>query len=117
MRYLLVVFVLWGGVASAQDLPTVTFAVAASADWVTTYRHMPHAREDNPLLRWIDHKPATMVALGASLDVATVYGWKTLTRNHRKWQAVGLYSAAAVRAFLAVRNTRRLHRITSSRSN
>lgn len=114
MRYvLLLALVLSATPVVAQDLqlPTIAFASAASADWVTTYRHMPYAREENPMLRWLDHKPAAMVAVGAGLDVASVYGWKKLTRHHRKWQTIGLYSAAAFRTFLAVRNTRRLHRL------
>jgi hypothetical protein len=99
----------------AQDLPTMTFASAAAADWVTTYRHMPYAREENPLLRWLDEKPKTMIALGVGLDVASAYGWKRLTRKHPKWQKAGLYSAAAFRTFLAIRNTRRLQHLKRHR--
>ena len=99
--------------AAAQDriqLPTVAFASAATADWMTTHENMKHFREANPLLRWLDHKPKTMIALGAGIDVASYYGWRAITRNRPKLRAVGLYTAAAVRTFIAVRNVRILQR-------
>ena len=95
--------------AAAQDriqLPTVAFASAATADWMTTHENLKHFREANPLLRWLDHKPKTMIAVGAGIDVATYYGWRALTRNRPKLRAAGLYTAAAVRTFSAVRNVR-----------
>lgn len=99
--------------AAAQDrlqLPTVAFASAATADWMTTHENMKHFREANPLLRWLDHKPKTMIALGAGIDAASYYGWRAFTRNRPKLRAAGLYTAAAVRTFIAVRNVRILHR-------
>lgn len=113
--------VLWGVPLSAQerptfDLPTAAFATAAAADWASTYRMLSqtNARESNPLIRWADDTPAAMIALGASMDVAAVYGWKQITRNHRNWQKVGLYGATALRTFFAVRNTRRLQQYRQS---
>ena len=99
--------------ASAQEplqLPTVAFASAAAADWATTHENMKYFREANPALRWLDHKPKTMIALGVGIDVASYYGWLALTRNRPKLRAAGLYSAAAVRSFIAIRNVRILQK-------
>jgi hypothetical protein len=99
--------------AAAQDrmqLPTVAFASAATADWMTTHENMKYFREANPMLRWLDHKPKTMIALGAGIDAASYYGWRAVTRNRPRLRSAGLYAAAAVRTFIAVRNVRILQR-------
>jgi hypothetical protein len=105
--------------AGAQDrthLPTIAFASSATADWVTTHENMKYFREANPMLRWLDHKPKAMIAMGTGLDVASYYGWRALTRNRPKLRAAGLYAATAVRTFIAVRNVRILkqHRPVSN---
>ena len=95
--------------AAAEDrtqLPTIAFASAATADWMTTHENMKYFREANPILSWLDHKPNTMIAVGAGIDVASYYGWRAVTRNHPKLRATGLYAAAAVRTFIAIRNVR-----------
>lgn len=95
--------------AAAQErmhLPTVAFASSAAADWITTHENMKYFREANPMLRWLDHKPKAMIAVGSGLDVASYYGWRALTRNRPKLRAAGLYAATAVRTFIAVRNVR-----------
>ena len=99
--------------AAAQDrlhLPTVAFASAATADWMTTHENVKYFREANPVLRWLDHKPNAMIALGAGIDAASYYGWRAFTRNRPKLRSAGLYAAAAVRTFIAVRNVRILQR-------
>lgn len=114
MRYLLAIAVLllWASSASAQklDLPTVAFASAATADWVTTHENMKYFHEANPMLSWLDHKPNAMIAVGVGMDVATYYGWSKLTKNKPKLRAIGLYSAAAFRVFIAARNVRHLQK-------
>ena len=90
--------------ARAQDLAMVAFASGATADWVSTHENVKYFREGNPLLRWLDHKPKAMIALGAGMDAASVYGWHKLTKNHPKWRKVGLYGAAAVRVWITYRN-------------
>ena len=104
----LVVLGLSWGEARAQtlDLPTVAFASGAATDWVTTYRNRTYFREANPVIGWLDHKPAAMIGLGVGIDVAGVYAWRRVTRNHKKLQAIGLYTAAAVRVAIAYRNDR-----------
>ena len=94
---------------AAQDrlhLPTVAFASAATADWMTTHENLKYFREANPVLRWLDHKPKMMIAVGSGLDVASYYGWRALTRKRPKLRAAGLYAATAVRTFIAIRNVR-----------
>jgi hypothetical protein len=88
----------------AQDLPTLAFAAAATTDWITTHENMQYFHERNPLLSWIDHKPNTMIALGASMDVATYYGVVALTKHRPKTRKVVLYSLAAFRVAVAAHN-------------
>ena len=88
------------------DLPTVAFASSAAADWVTTYRNRNYFREGNPVIGWLDHKPVAMIGLGAAIDTAGVYGWRRMTRNHRRLRAIGLYAATAARVAIAYRNDR-----------
>jgi len=92
--------------AQALDVPTLAFASAAATDWVTTYRNRNYFREGNPMISWLDHKPAAMIGLGVAIDTAGVYGWKKLTRNHKRLRSVGLYVAAAARIAVAARNDR-----------
>lgn len=96
-------------------LPTIVFAGAATADWVTTYRNMdyncPTCGESNPLLNWVGQKPKTTIAMGAAMDVAGVWAWnKYVGKKHKKIAAAGLYVMAAFRVFLAVRNARHLNK-------
>ena len=97
-----------GSDASGQglDLPSVVFASGAATDWVTTYRNRNYFREGNPAIAWLDRKPAAMIGLGAGIDAAGVYGWRRITRNHKRLRAVGLYAAAAARFAIAYRNDR-----------
>ena len=90
----------------ALDVPTVAFMSGAASDWVTTYRNRNYFREGNPMIAWLDHRPAAMIGVGVAIDAAGVYGWKRLTRNRKRLRAVGLYAAAAARVAVAVRNER-----------
>jgi hypothetical protein len=92
--------------AQALDVPTVAFASSAAADWVTTYRNRNYFREGNPVIGWLDHKPVAMIGLGAAIDTAGVYGWRRMTRNHKRLRTVGLYAATAARVAIAYRNDR-----------
>lgn len=92
-------------------VPTAVFAVAAAADWASTYRLLqrPEAREVNPMFGWLDNKPGPMVALGAATDAVGVAAWnKFVGKRWPKVAKVGLYAASAFRAYLAVRNHRLL---------
>lgn len=90
-------------------LPTTVFAVAAGADWATTYHGLKHyrLRETNPLLRPFDETPGRMVLMGAAIDVGAVAAWHYgVGRNHPRVAAVGLWSVTAFRAYLAFHNIR-----------
>jgi hypothetical protein len=88
------------------DVPTVAFASSAAADWVTTYRNRNYFREGNPVIGWLDHKPVAMIGLGAAIDTAGVYGWRKITRRHKRLRDIGLYAATAARIAVAYRNNR-----------
>ncbi len=101
--------------ATAQDrppsltLPTVAFGIASAADWVSTYHALTrfHAREQNPILRPIDHKPGAMIGLGGAIDVGLAASWNyAVGRNHPRIAAAGLWAGAAFRAYLAIHNFR-----------
>ena len=103
-------------VAMAQEperpglrLPTTLFAVAAGADWATTYHGLKHyrLRETNPLLRPFDERPGRLVLVGAAIDVGAVAAWHYgVGRDHPRVAAVGLWGMTAFRAYLAIHNIR-----------
>ena len=86
--------------AEAGDLkaPTIVASAAAAADWASTYHTLKNyrTREMNPLLRPLDHRPGTMVTVGAAIDVGLVTTWNmTVGRKNEKLAAIGLWSMAA----------------------
>lgn len=90
-------------------LPITVFGAAAMADWATTYHALKNyqVREQNPLLRPLDHQPGKMIALGAAIDAGTVFGWHyAVGRNHPRLAAAGLWAATAFRTYLAIHNIR-----------
>jgi len=90
-------------------LPTTLFAVAASADWATTYHGLKYyqLREANPLLRPIDHMPGKLVLLGSAIDVGALAAWHYgVGRDHPRIAAAGLWTMTAFRAYLAFHNLR-----------
>lgn len=105
-------------IAAAQQpgfrAPLAVYAVAAAADNVTTYRVLGtgYGQENNPLVAWMDHRPATMLAVGAAADTFAVW---TLQRwlgpSHPRMVRLGLYAAAGVRVAFAVKNDRVARRI------
>ena len=104
-------------IMSAQDSPlriaTIAASAAAAADWASTYHALKNyqLREANPLLRGLDHKPGSMVALGAAIDAGGVMAWNmTVGRKHPKLAAAGLWAMTAFRAYLVVHNIRNTHR-------
>jgi len=115
---MLAVSILYAVPASAQDdrasplkLPTIVWATAAGADWITTYHFSSEYRdllhEENPLIRGLDRHPAWLVTAGGAIDVATWWvGNRFLGRTHPRWMAAALYGGAAFRVYLATYNMR-----------
>ena len=95
--------------AGELKVPTIAASAAAAADWATTYHTLKNyrTREMNPLLRPLDDRPATMVAAGAAMDIGILTAWNmTIGRKNEKLAAVGLWSMAAFRTYLAFHNLR-----------
>lgn len=96
-------------------LPTTMFAVAATADWASTYHGVKHyrLRETNPVLRRYDRTPAKMVLIGAAIDAGSVVAWNHFVgRKHPRVAAAGLWTMTAFRAYLALHNIRNVQRAT-----
>jgi hypothetical protein len=96
-------------------LPTTVFAVAAAADWATTYHAIKYyrLRETNPLIRRFEETPAKMVLIGGAIDVGAVLAWNhTVGRKHPRVAAAGLLTMAAFRGYLALHNMRNVQRTT-----
>ena len=98
-------------IAIAGDLkaPTIAASAAAAADWASTYHTLKNyrTREMNPLLRPLDHRPGTMISVGAAMDVGIITAWNmTVGRKNEKVAAIGLWSMAAFRTYLAIHNIR-----------
>jgi hypothetical protein len=106
--------------AAAQDLqrgrlywPTIAASGAATADWITTYHALKFykVREQNPLLKPLDHTPMRMVSVGGLIDVAGIGAWNmTMGPKHDKVAAAGLWAMTAFRVYLAVHNHLNEHR-------
>jgi hypothetical protein len=87
--------------------PLVIYSSAMAADWGSTVYSLssnPRAREGNPLVSWMGHEP-TMLAVGAAMDVTALYvGYRLIGKSHPKLARVLLYSLAAVRGSLMIKN-------------
>jgi len=93
--------------------PTIAASGAATADWITTYHALKfyRVREQNPLLKPLDHTPMRMVSVGGLIDVAGISAWNlTVGPKHDKIAAAGLWTMTAFRVYLAVHNHLNEHR-------
>jgi hypothetical protein len=93
--------------------PTIAAGGAATADWITTYHALKfyRVREQNPLLKPLDHTPMRMVSVGGLIDVAGISAWNlTVGPKHDKIAAAGLWTMTAFRVYLAVHNHLNEHR-------
>jgi hypothetical protein len=106
--------------SSSLKTPTILWAAAAGADWMTTYHFSSSygdlLHETNPLIRGLDGHPAWLVTAGASIDAAT---WWTanrfLARSHPRWMRAALWSGAAFRVYLAAYNIQMMRRAQAIR--
>lgn len=105
---LAVALMLLSSTAQAQSLkaPVITFGVAASMDWASTYHAnvAHHGHEDNVLINGLMDSPKLMITAGAAIDVVGTVAWYRLMKNHRKLANAGMYVAAVFRLGLAYRN-------------
>ena len=93
--------------------PTIAAGSAAAADWMTTYHALKfyQVREQNPLLKPLQHEPMRMVSVGGLIDVAGISAWNlTVGPKHDKIAAAGLWTMTAFRVYLAVHNHLNEHR-------
>jgi hypothetical protein len=103
---------LFPAASSAQDnlrIPTIAAGAAAAADWASTYHALKYykVRETNPMLRPLDGSPASVVTLGALIDVGSVSVWNVAVgRRHERVAVAGLWAMTAFRAYLAMHNLR-----------
>ena len=94
---------------SRLKIPTYAASAAAAADWASTYHALKyyHVQEQNPLLRPFQHKPGSMVSLGAAMDVGAVSAWNlTVGRRNPRMAVAGLWAMTAFRTYLAIHNMR-----------
>ena len=116
----LLIAIVLPSIAAAQDQqrgrlywPTIAASGAATADWITTYHALKfyRVREQNPLLKPMDHTPMRMVSVGGLIDVAGISAWNmTVGPKHEKVAAAGLWAMTAFRVYLAVHNHLNEHR-------
>jgi len=95
--------------SSGLTLPTMAASAAAAADWASTYHALKHyrVRETNPLLRPLDHSPASLVTVGALVDAGAFSAWNlTVGRRNERLAAAGLWAMAVFRTVLVVHNLR-----------
>lgn len=99
---------------------TITFASAALADAISTYRFLSAGTltETNPLLMKLGkQQPLRTVGAMVVLNAAEAYAWNRIVgRKHPKWARAGLYIMAAHRAWLAYKGTKYHHQALKWRS-
>jgi hypothetical protein len=93
--------------------PTIAAGTAATADWVTTYHALKFykVREQNPMLKPLQHTPMRMVSVGGLIDIAGLSAWNAAVgAKHDKIATAGLWTMTAFRVYLAVHNHLNEHR-------
>jgi hypothetical protein len=108
-----VIFSLLPAAASAQTgslkIPTIAAGAAAAADWASTYHALKFykVRETNPVLRPFDSSPGSLISLGGIIDAGSVSSWNlSVGRKNQRVAAIGLWTMAAFRTYLAIHNLR-----------
>ena len=108
-----VIFSLLPATASAQSgnlrIPTIAAGAAAAADWASTYHALKYykVREKNPVLRPFERSPGSLISLGGIIDAGSVSAWNlSVGRKNQKVAAIGLWTMAAFRTYLAIHNMR-----------
>lgn len=104
--------------AAAQEesrltLPTIAASGAAAADWVSTYQALKYykVRETNPILRPFEGSPASLVTVGALIDVGSVSAWNIVVgRRHERVAVAGLWAMVAFRTYITLHNMRNMRR-------
>jgi hypothetical protein len=94
-------------------VPTIAAAVAAAADWASTYHALSNyqVREVNPLLRPWQDTPGKLVVAGAVMDGVAFGAWNmTMGKRHPRIAAVGMWAMAGFRTYLAIHNVRNTRR-------
>lgn len=107
--------------APALRIPILVWVSGVAADQATTYwfssRYGDMIREQNPLIRPLDHHPLLLVTAGAAIDAAS--GWaalKFLAPRHPRLARAAFYGAAFYRAYLAAHNVRMMQLASEMRS-
>lgn len=103
-----------GPLYAGDDTPqlnraTVAFIMGATIDWSgTAYGMSTYHNEGNPLINWWQNNPTGMIALGAAIDTCGLWAVRRIAKrtHHERLAAIGLYGAAAFRAYLGYRNIR-----------
>jgi hypothetical protein len=91
---------------AAQSLPaSLTFATAATADWVSTVQAIHRGGvEANPLIAWAG-TPTHIVAVGVAEDALGFYLVQHfLAPHHPRLLSIGLYASSALRIGLMQSN-------------
>ena len=102
-------------------IPFIVWASGVAADQITTYQfssqYRDMLREENPLIRPLDHHPALLVTTGAAIDAATAWiAYRLLGPRHPKLLTLALYGAAAYRTYLAAYNIRMMRLAEGAKS-
>jgi hypothetical protein len=93
--------------ARSLKLPLAVYAGTAALDYHSTYRFLQFEdlQEWNPAINWLDHKPKTMITVGAAMEATAAYALRRwVGREHPKALRVALYAASGLHVVGAWRN-------------
>ena len=91
----------------SMKLPLVVYSGTAALDYHSTHYFLQFEglQEWNPATNWLDHRPKTMIAVGAAMEASAVYALhRWIGRKHPKAFRVALYAASGLHLVGAWRN-------------
>jgi hypothetical protein len=95
--------------ARSLKLPLFVYAGTAALDFHSTHYFLQYEglQEWNPATRWLDHRPKTMITVGAAMEATAAYALhRWIGQKHPKAFRVALYAASGLHVVGAWRNYR-----------
>lgn len=91
----------------SQKLPLIVYAGTAALDYHSTHHFLQFEgmQEWNPAINWLDHRPKTMVSVGAAMEAAAAYAMhRWIGRKHPKIFRIAVYAVSGLHVVGAWRN-------------
>jgi hypothetical protein len=94
-------------VKPSLTMPLLTYAGTAAMDYHSTYYFLQFEgmQEANPTIKWLDHRPKTMLTVGAAMETTSIYFlYRWIGRSHPRLARVALYAGSGVHFVAGLKN-------------